>query len=281
VRRAELGGAPAYVVGEQQLAARRRPEPLHRLERALVGDGERADLLDVVAPELDPQGVLLRRREHVDDAAAHRELAATLHHVDAGVRRLGEAAHDLLQRPGVARRQLDRLDVGKAGHLRLEEAADRRDHHLERAVGGVVPGVPQAAQDGEAAPDGVAAWAEALVRERLPAGVGGDGVGVDEVGELLDEVLGLARGGGDREDRAASLHQAVDHERTHRSRAGQVEGGPHRGVVQRSPEGRCRDEPLGGGEQRGADRSAEGCGGHRIPFESTQNDPKRRAVGGS
>ena len=46
------------------------------LEAPLVGDLEPADLLDGVAPELDPQRVLLGRREDVEDAAAHGELAA-------------------------------------------------------------------------------------------------------------------------------------------------------------------------------------------------------------
>ena len=62
VGRAELRAATAYVVGQQQLAARRRPQSLHRLQGALVGDREGADLLDLVAPELHPQRVLLGRR---------------------------------------------------------------------------------------------------------------------------------------------------------------------------------------------------------------------------
>ena len=37
---AELGGAAAYVVGQQQLAARRRPEPLDLVQGALVGHRE-------------------------------------------------------------------------------------------------------------------------------------------------------------------------------------------------------------------------------------------------
>ena len=100
----ELGGAPAYVVGEQQLAARRRPEPLDLLEGALVGDREGADLLDVVAPELHPQRVLLGGREDVDDAAADGELAALLDQVDAGVRRVRQPAHDVVEVGGVAGR---------------------------------------------------------------------------------------------------------------------------------------------------------------------------------
>ena len=98
----------ADLVGQQQLAARRCPQPLDRLERALVGDREGPDLLDLVAPELDPERVLLGRREDVDDAAAHGELAAPLDQVDPGVRRLGEPAHDVVERHRVADAQLDR-----------------------------------------------------------------------------------------------------------------------------------------------------------------------------
>ena len=82
VRPAERRGATAYVLGEEELAARRRPQPLDQVERSLVGDGEGAQLLDVVAPELDPDRVLLGRREDVDDAAAHGELAPLLDQVD-------------------------------------------------------------------------------------------------------------------------------------------------------------------------------------------------------
>ena len=85
-----LGGqllrALAHRRGQQQLAARRRPEPVvGRPERALVGDGEVADLLDVVAPELDPDRVLLGRREDVEDAAADGELAPLLDQLDPRV----------------------------------------------------------------------------------------------------------------------------------------------------------------------------------------------------
>ena len=257
VRLAQLGGAASYVVGEQQLAARRRPQPGHRLDGALVGDGERADVLDVVAPELHPQGVLLGGREDVDDPAADGELAAALDHVDPAVRRVGQAAHDLVERPGVARRQLDRLDVGEAGDLGLQQAADRRDDDLERTVGGVGAGVAQAPQDGQPAADGVAAGAEALVGQRLPARVVGDGIGVDEVGELLDEVLRLARGRGDGQDRAPALDQSVHHEGPHGAGPGEVEGGLHRGVGERTTQGGGGDDTLGdGGEGRGRHRGS-------------------------
>src|SRR5690606_25112481 len=66
----EIRCALAYVLGEQQLPARRRPEPVNRLDRALVSDGEAAYLLDLVAPELDAQRVVLGGREDVENATA-------------------------------------------------------------------------------------------------------------------------------------------------------------------------------------------------------------------
>ena len=101
---AELGRAAAYVVGQQQLAARRRPQPIAPLvHRALVGDGEAADLVDLVAEELHAQRVLLGRREDVDDAAAHGELATLLDQVDAGVRRTDQPADDVVELELLAR----------------------------------------------------------------------------------------------------------------------------------------------------------------------------------
>ncbi len=242
VGRAELRTPSAYVLGQQQLAARRRPQSLHRPQGALVGDRERADLLHLVAPELHPQRVLLGGREDVDDAAAHRELPAALHHVDAGVRRLREAAHDVVDRPGLPRNELDGLDVGQAGHLGLEQAPDGRDDHAQRTVGGVGPGVAQAPEDGEPAAHGVAARAQPLVRQRLPARVVGDRRGVDEVGQLLHEVLGLSRRRRHGQDGASALHQPVHHEGADGGRAGQVEGRLHRPVGERGTQG-------GGGRQ--------------------------------
>ena len=178
----ERGRALTDLLGQQQLATRRCPQPLHRLEGALVGHREGADLLDVVAPELDAQGVLLGGREDVDDAAAHGELAALLDQVDPGVRRLGEPAHELVERHRVADAQLDGLEVAETLDLRLEDRAHRRHHDLERSVARVGAGMPQPPQHGQPPPHGVAARAEPLVRQRLPARVVGDRRRVDEVG---------------------------------------------------------------------------------------------------
>ena len=215
---AELAGAAAYVVGEQQLAARRRPQPLHRLEGALVGDGEAADLVDLVAEELHAQRVLLGRREDVDDAAAHGELAALLHQVDAGVRRAGQPRDHVLELDLLAGLQLDRLEVGQSLDLGLQHRPHRRHHDLQRAVGGVVAGVHEPAQHRQPTADGVAARAQPLVRERLPGGVQRDLVGAEEVGQLLGEVLGVTDGRRDRQHGATGADQALDDERPQRLR---------------------------------------------------------------
>ena len=111
----ERGGPLAHGVGEEQLAAGRRPQPvLGDLEGALVGDLEPADLLDRVAPELQPQRVLLGGREDVEDAAAHGELAAPLDEVGAGVGRGREVLDDLLERRLVAGLERDR-GAGRPG----------------------------------------------------------------------------------------------------------------------------------------------------------------------
>ena len=82
--------------GDQDFAARRGVQfggvvQARRGQRALVGDGEPAHLVHLVAEELHPDGVVLRGREDVEDAAADGELAAVGHHVHAGVGGVGEA----------------------------------------------------------------------------------------------------------------------------------------------------------------------------------------------
>ncbi|CAM5624032.1 hypothetical protein SGRIM128S_05365 [Streptomyces griseomycini] len=159
-----------YVLGEQQLTARRRPQAvLGDLQGPLVGDLEVADLLDVVAPELDPQRVFLGGREHVEDAAAHRELAALLDQLHARVRGGGERLDDLVQVGALPGPQGDGLQIAQPFDLRLEYGAHGRHDDGDRAGLGVVgAGVGQAAQHGQAAADGVAAGAEPLVRAASP-----------------------------------------------------------------------------------------------------------------
>ena len=273
---AELGGPLADLVGEQQLAARRRPEPLDLLEGALVGDRERADLLDVVAPELHPQRVLLGRREDVDDAAADRELAALLDQVDAGVRRGREPAYDVLERSAcrpatssTGSRSAEPLD------LRLEHRADRRDDHLERAVGRVGARVPEPAQHGEPAADRVAARAQPLVRQRLPARVVADQRRVDQVAQRRDQVLGLAGGRGHRQHRCGPRGPA---RRRRTAASPRARSGP--GSARRR-RGRPPSPGASVGSARTASARPERCtGASRKSGTDNTTAPGQRVTGG-
>ncbi len=174
----QFGGPRPYLVGQQQLSTGRRPQTvLGDLQRALVGHLEEADLLDLVAPELHPQRVLLGRREDVQDAAAHRELAALLDEFDPGVGGCGKLPGDLLQIVRLAPQDGHRLQFGQPLDLRLQHRADRRDDHLHRPGRRVVdPRVDDPAQHREPAAYRVRARGEPLVRQCLPGRELGDRV---------------------------------------------------------------------------------------------------------
>ena len=175
---ASARGPLAHLVGEQQLAAGRRPQPvLGDLQGALVGDLEVADLLDVVAPELDPQRVLLGRREDVEDAAADGELAALLDQVDPGVgggRQRSTTSSRSTSSPA-------RSATGSSSPRPLTcgcstERTGATTTWTGPCSASSASRVREPAQDGEPAADGVAARAEPLVRQRLPGRELDDGV---------------------------------------------------------------------------------------------------------
>ena len=246
----QLAGALPDVLGEQQLAARRRPQPVRRdLERALVDDAEVPDLLDLVTPELHAQRVFLGRREDVEDAAAHREVAAALDQFGARVAGVHEVGDDVGQlAAAVAGAQHDRRELAEPRHLRLQHRADRRDHDRQRAGRGVVVGgVGEPAQHGETLADGVRAGREPLVRQRLPTGVERHPVRRQQTTERGDEVLGLTFGAGDGEDGAPGPRGSGDGERLGRGGGGDGELGGADVLGQRDEGGIGR----GGSEQAG------------------------------
>jgi hypothetical protein len=91
-------------------------------------------------------------------------------------------------------------------------------------TGVVAAGMGQPAEHGQPAADRVAARAQPLVRQGLPARVESDRLRVEQRAELLDQVLGLASGGGDGQHPATGPDQPVDDERPQRGRTRQVEG---------------------------------------------------------
>ena len=88
--------------GEQQLPAGRRPQTVLGPQAALVGDPELADLLHLVAEELDPERVFLGGREHVHDAAADGQFATALHHVGPRIADVDQAGDQVTQVGGLA-----------------------------------------------------------------------------------------------------------------------------------------------------------------------------------
>ena len=95
------------------LAGRIDRRAVDRAERALRERRERADLLDLVAEELDAERLAPGRREDVDEPAADGELAALLDALDALVARRGEVLGERVE--ARARRRLrTRSGAGRA-----------------------------------------------------------------------------------------------------------------------------------------------------------------------
>lgn len=214
---------PDLVVQQQLAAGRREQAVLGRLKGALVGHLEPADLLDRVAPELQPQRMLLGRREHVEQPAAHGHLAALLHHVHAVVTVGDQVGDDLVEVGVVTGAQPDGLKVAEALHDRLQQCPDRRHDHAERPGGGVaLDRVGQPAQHRQPLPDGVGARREPLVRQRLPGREHRHGAGLDEAGQRGGEVFRLTPGRGDGQHGALVVPGQRGHaERAQRGRRDQ------------------------------------------------------------
>ena len=102
-------------------------------QRALREGGERGEPLEAVAEELRADRLAAGRREDVDETAAHRELAALLHRVDALVSSVGQLAGQLVEGPVLAEAKLDRARPHRLGREPLDERV-RRDR--DEASGG-------------------------------------------------------------------------------------------------------------------------------------------------
>ncbi len=70
---------------ERHFARGQQAHAVERIQRALGFGVEAADGLDVLIEQVDAQRILRAGREHVEQRAAHRELAGARHLADAGV----------------------------------------------------------------------------------------------------------------------------------------------------------------------------------------------------
>ena len=127
-RRSRIAATPP--VGSRNSDAGRRTARSTFAGRPLVGRVERAQRVDLVAEELDPDRQVHRRREHVDDAAAPRELAAAGDLRHGRVAEIEQVAQQrVLVEPG-ADPQLPRLGRQVVGRDRvLEQRLDAGDQH--------------------------------------------------------------------------------------------------------------------------------------------------------
>ncbi|MCU1660637.1 MAG: hypothetical protein JWR58_702 [Pseudonocardia sp.] len=262
----ERRGSLPHRLGEQQLAAPRGDQLLDGSDGALVGDGEVPQLAHLVAPELDADGVLSRRGEHVDDPAAHRELAPGGDHLDARVGQLDEPDEQRVEVGDVAHPQLDGVEPTQPRRDRLDEAARGGDHHTRRGLR-----VRQPPEDLEPASHGVGAGRKPLVRERLPRGQDGDCGAAEQVARRGAEVLGLPVGGGDGKHGvtcAARVGGGAERRREERTqRRGSLD--PQSGhLVRTGVAGGLDDDPQVGIGQAGAEQTGELGHGVGDPSQS-------------
>ncbi len=175
----------------QELRRREQDGALDRADAPLVGRIERAERVDLVTEELDPDRQRQRRREDVDDPAATRRLAAT---GDLGDRHVPEV-EQLVEECVLAQPRPDPQlawrvrQVGRGDRV-LEECLDAGD---EDASAPGPPGCERRHPCGRLVRDELAP----LVGERRPRFEDRDGVGVAQPGAQFfnDPVadLGVAR----------------------------------------------------------------------------------------
>lgn len=110
------------------------------------------DGVDLVAEELDTHRMRKCRRKHIDDAAAHRELAAVDDQIDTGIRVFDQTCGNLVQRNLAADFEHQRFHVAQTGDHRLNQRTHRHHQNADRAEHfAAVFRVAEPAEDGHTA----------------------------------------------------------------------------------------------------------------------------------
>ena len=213
---AEFDRAAPDLIGEKQFATRRRPDPTDRLEGPLVRHRERPNLLHLIAPELDPQGVLLGGREDVDQPTANGVLTASLDQVDPHIGGRRKALDHVLKGHRLSGLELDRGQLAQTGDLRLQQRPHRCDDDAQRAGAGLRAGMGKSAENGQALADRVATRTQPLMGQRLPVRVERDQLRIHQVLEGVDQGFAFASGRRHHEQGASHVGQRLGQERPHR-----------------------------------------------------------------
>ena len=253
-------GTFAHCRRQEDLAAGRGVEAVGcGVQGTLIGDGEVADVVDLVAEQVHAHRMRLGGREHVEDAAADGELTALLHHVHAHVGGVHEVALDVFERVGLPHRGTHRPQLAQALRDRLQQGPHGHQQHVHRGLG---LGVRDAAQGRQALGDRVRTWREPLVREGLPGRELGEVLGAHHRGQRGAQVLGGAGGGGDHDQGllgAGAAREICDEERE------QAGGGDDAAAL----------SALGALEDEVADGAEVASGGELV-----QQGPQRRVRSG-
>ena len=230
---------------ETQLAAGVDDDLGPRPGGALVGHGELAQAVDLVAPQVDADRGVGGGREDVDDRPPDGELAAVLHLVLTAVAERGQTGHEVVEVDGVPLPHHDRFVLPRPGREPLDERTGGR-HHDPRRAGGVAE-LPE-----DLAPAGhhLDAGAHPLERQGLPGGEQGHRLGTEVDGEVTGQALGVGPGG------------HADHQRSTAGGGGQRRQGHGPGGLGDGEDGIAPTEDGGDrrvlGEQTGKGTEAHG-----------------------
>ncbi len=253
VLRQQGASASADRVGERQFATRRREQAVRqRLQGALIGHCEGADLVHLVAEELQAHRVRLGRREHVQDAAAQSELAAPLHQIGTGVADAHQLAGQLGRIGLTADPDGDRFGVGGLHGDRLQQGPHRHHDHCRHRGGRSVAGPAHPTQHRHATTDHIRRRAQPFVRQRLPRREHCNRGRVEVAGQLVRHILRLPSRRSDRHDGPiGSLGQQGEQRVGNAGGGGHLDrsGGTCGAAVQRRADSRlCGDERQQGGQ---------------------------------
>ena len=207
----QVGGSRSHVVGQQHFTTGDRDHVVDADfgDRPLVGHREHPHLADLVTPELHPHRVFGGRCEDVENAAADREFASPTDHVDPGVGQLDQPGDDVFEDDLVTDGQGERLQPAQPRHHRLQQRADRGDHHPQRRAKPAVLGVSQPAQQHHPRADGVHAGRKPLVGQRLPGREHRDRI-AEDAAQLGAKVIGFPAGRRNDQQRPPAGQRAGD-----------------------------------------------------------------------
>jgi len=177
---------------ERELARGQETYLLQGVERTLRVGIEAPDRLDLLAEEIDAQRRLDAHREHVEQRAAHRELAGGRHLTDRRVAGLDQSLAKAFERQRLADRELERTALHIRARRETLQEGVRRDDETPAAS------ARQLVERAQTLGDDVGMRREDVVRQHLPVRKGQEGEGIAaEEAQLRRQPLELARAGYD------------------------------------------------------------------------------------